>query len=126
MFTRRSFKQQTKDGLERICYRKKQGCESLGLAPIVKFILWDGVIFANVTHEQLNNAHAHFPALLQISLGTPFAITLDDQVRRYHDIVVMAPNVMHSTDSEHQPYLALMIDPDHALYGHLYPLLNGE
>ena len=98
---------------------------SLGLALQSKIYTWDGVILY-VTHEQLNNAHAHFPALLQIGLGTPFAITLDDQVRRYHDIVVMAPNVMHSTDSENQPYLALMIDPDHALYGHLYPLLNGE
>lgn len=98
---------------------------SLGLVHQSKIYTWDGVILY-VTHEQLNNAHAHFPALLQIGLGTPFAITLDDQVRRYHDIVVMAPNVMHSTDSENQPYLALMIDPDHALYGHLYPLLNGE
>ncbi|MBL4861339.1 MAG: AraC family transcriptional regulator, partial [Acinetobacter sp.] len=96
---------------------------SLGLALQSKIYTWDGVILY-VTHEQLNNAHAHFPALLQIGLGIPFAITLDDHVRRYHDIVVMAPNVMHSTDSEHQPYLALMIDPDHALYGHLYPLLN--
>lgn len=98
---------------------------SLGLAHQSKIYTWDGVILY-VTHEQLNNAHAHFPALLQIGFGTPFAITLDDQLRCYHDIVVMAPNVMHSTDSEHQPYLALMIDPDHALYGHLYPLLNGE
>lgn len=62
---------------------------SLGLAHQSKIYTWDGVILY-VTHEQLNNAHAHFPALLQISLGTPFAITLDDQLRRYHDIVVMA------------------------------------
>ena len=49
-----------------------------------KIYTWDGVILY-VTHEQLNNTHAHFPALLQISLGTPFAITLDDQLRRYHE-----------------------------------------
>jgi AraC family transcriptional regulator of arabinose operon len=86
---------------------------------------WDGCILY-VTREHLNNAHAHFPALLQIGLGTPFAITLGQHVRSYHDIVVMAPNVNHSTDSENQPYLALLIDPDHALYRYLHPLLNGE
>ena len=79
-----------------------------------------------VTQEHLNNAHAHFPALLQIGLGAPFAITLDDQPRSYHDIVVMAPNVSHSTDSENQPYIAVLIDPDHQLYCYLHPLLNGQ
>lgn len=42
---------------------------SLGLAHQSKIYTWDGVILY-VTHEQLNNAHAHFPALLQIGLGT--------------------------------------------------------
>ncbi len=67
---------------------------SLGLAHQSKIYTADGVILY-VTHEQLNNAHAHFPALShRIGLGRHFAITLHDQVRRYHDIVVMAPNVM--------------------------------
>ena len=74
---------------------------------------WDGVIIY-VTQEHLNKAHAHFPALLQISCGTPFAITVDEQPRSYHEVVVMASNLPHSTDSENQPYIAILIDPDHA------------
>ena len=86
---------------------------------------WDGCILY-VTREHLNNAHAHFPALLQIGLGRPFAITLEQQARSYHDIVVMAPNVNHSTDSENQPYIAVLIDPDHELYCYLHSLLKGQ
>lgn len=86
---------------------------------------WDGVIIY-VTQEHLNKAHAHFPALLQISCGTPFAITVDEQPRSYHEVVVMASNLPHSTDSENQPYIAILIDPDHALYAYLHPLLNGN
>ena len=90
-----------------------------------RIYVWDGVIMY-VTREHLSKAHAHFPALLQIGLGATFAISLDHQKRSYHDIVVMAPNVRHSTDSENQPYMAVLIDPDHALYGYLHPLLSGE
>lgn len=90
-----------------------------------RIYVWDWVIMY-VTREHLNKTHAHFPALLQIGLGTTFAVTLEHEVRCYHDIVVMAPNVSHSTDSEKQPYIAVLIDPDHALYCYLHPLLNGE
>ena len=38
---------------------------SLGLALQSKIYTWDGVILY-VTHEQLNNAHAHFPALFSV------------------------------------------------------------
>jgi AraC-like DNA-binding protein len=37
----------------------------------------------------------------------------------------MAPNISHSTDSQNQPYIAILIDPDHA-YAYLHPLLNGQ
>lgn len=90
-----------------------------------RIYVWDGVMMY-VTQAHLSKAHAHFPALLQIGLGTTFAITLDSQIRSYHDIVVMAPNVRHSTDSENQPYIAVLIDPDHELYCYLHPLLNGD
>ncbi|TCB67116.1 helix-turn-helix transcriptional regulator [Acinetobacter sp. ANC 4178] len=86
---------------------------------------WDGVILY-VTQEYLSKSHAHFPALLQIGLGTQFAVTLDQQPRSYHDIVYMAPNVSHSTDSENQPYLAILIDPDHELYRYVHAALQGR
>lgn len=86
---------------------------------------WDGVVLY-VTQEHLNKSHAHFPALLQIGLGAQFAVTLDHQPRSYHDIVCMAPNVSHSTDSENQPFLAVLIDPDHELYGYVHALLQGR
>ena len=86
---------------------------------------WDGVI-VYVTQDHLNKAHAHFPALLQIGLGTAFALAVEDQPARYHEVVVMAPNVSHSTDSQNQPYIAILIDPDHELYAYLHPLLNGQ
>lgn len=90
-----------------------------------KIYVWDGVLMY-VTREHLTKAHAHFPALLQIGFGTTFAVTLAQEERSYHDIVVMAPNVSHGTDSENQSYIAVLIDPDHALYCYLHPLLNGE
>lgn len=86
---------------------------------------WGGVI-VYVTQDHLNKAHAHFPALLQIGSGTAFALAVEDQPARYHEIVVMAPNVSHNTDSQNQPYIAILIDPDHALYVYLHPLLNGQ
>ena len=98
---------------------------NLALENQSRIYVWDGVVMY-VTREHLTKSHAHFPALLQIGLGTTFAITLDQGVRSYHDIVVMAPNVSHGTDSENQPYIAVLIDPDHALYCYLHPLLNGE
>lgn len=87
--------------------------------------VWDGVIMY-ASREHVNGMHAHFPALLQIGLGAKFALTLPQQPRQYHDIVVMAPNVSHSTDSEGQPYLVVLVDPDHALYCYLHPLLHGQ
>ena len=86
---------------------------------------WDGVI-VYVTQDHLNKARAHFPALLQIGLGTAFALAVEDQPANYHEVVVMAPNISHSTDSENQPYIAILIDPDHVLYAYLHPLLNGQ
>ena len=86
---------------------------------------WDGVIMY-ISREHVNSMHTHFPALLQIGLGAKFALSLPQQPRQYHDIVVMAPNVSHSTDSEGQPYLVVLVDPDHALYCYLHPLLNGQ
>lgn len=86
---------------------------------------WDGVI-VYVTQDHLNKVHAHFPALLQIGLGTAFALAVEDQPTHYHEIVVMAPNISHSTDSQNQPYIAILIDPDHVLYAYLHPLLNGQ
>ncbi len=86
---------------------------------------WDGVIIY-VTQEHLNKAHAHFPALLQIGLGTAFALAVEDQPANYHEVVVMAPNISHSTDSQNQPYIAILIDPDHVLYTYLHPLLHGQ
>ncbi len=86
---------------------------------------WEGVI-VYVTQDHLNKAHAHFPALLQIGLGTAFALAVEDQPASDHEVVVMAPNISHSTDSQNQPYIAILIDPDHELYAYLHPLLNGE
>ena len=86
---------------------------------------WDGVI-VYVTQDHLNKAHAHFPALLQIGLGTAFTLVVEDQPANYHEVVVMAPNISHSTDSQNQPYIAILIDPDHVLYAYLHPLLNGQ
>ena len=86
---------------------------------------WDGIVLY-VTQEHLNKSHVHFPALLQIGLGAQFAVTLDHQPRSYHDIVCMAPNVSHSTDSENQPYLAVLIDPDHEFYGYVHAALQGK
>ncbi|ESK57206.1 helix-turn-helix transcriptional regulator [Acinetobacter tjernbergiae] len=86
---------------------------------------WEGVI-VYVTQDHLNKAHAHFPALLQIGLGTAFALAVEGQPARYHEVVVMAPNISHSTDSQNQPYIAILIDPDHGLYAYLHPLLNGQ
>lgn len=86
---------------------------------------WDGVI-VYVTQDHLNKAHAHFPALLQIGLGTAFALAVEDQPASDHEVVVMAPNISHSTDSQNQPYIAILIDPDHALYVYLHPLLNAQ
>ncbi|WP_420909077.1 helix-turn-helix transcriptional regulator [Acinetobacter modestus] len=86
---------------------------------------WEGVI-VYVTQDHLNKAHAHFPALLQIGLGTAFALAVEDQPASDHEVVVMAPNISHSTDSQNQPYIAILIDPDHALYVYLHPLLNRQ
>ncbi len=87
--------------------------------------VWDGVMMY-ISHEHVNGMHAHFPALLQIGLGAKFAVQLQHQQRHYHDVVVMAPNVSHSTDSEGQAYLVVLIEPDHALYCYLHPLLNDQ
>ena len=86
---------------------------------------WEGVI-VYVTQDHLNKAHAHFPALLQIGLGTAFALAVEDQPASDHEVVVMAPNISHSTDSRNQPYIAILIDPDYELYAYLHPLLNGQ
>lgn len=86
---------------------------------------WDGVI-VYVTQDHLNKAHAHFPALLQIGLGSAFALAVEDQPASDHEVVVMAPNISHSTDSQNQSYIAILIDPDYELYAYLHPLLNGQ
>ena len=86
---------------------------------------WDGVI-VYVTQDHLNKAHAHFPALLQIGLGSAFALAVEDQPASDHEVVVMAPNISHSTDSQNQAYIAILIDPDYELYAYLHPLLNGQ
>lgn len=84
---------------------------------------WHRFICHTRTLKQITYA---FPALLQIGLGAQFAVTVDHQPRSYHDIVCMAPNVRHSTDSENQPYLAVLIDPDHELYGYVHAALQGK
>jgi len=86
---------------------------------------WDGVI-VYLTQDHLNKAHAHFPALLQIGLGTAFALAVEDQPASDHEVVVMAPNISHSTDSRNQAYIAILIDPDHTFYAYLHPLLDGQ
>lgn len=85
---------------------------------------WDGALL--YAAQALRNArHAHFPALLQVALQAPFALTLDDGRRGYHEVAVMAPSVPHSTDTEGQPFLDILIDPDDDLYRYLHPLLDG-
>jgi len=93
-------------------------------APRSYVYAWDGVLLY-AAHALRNARHAHFPALLQVALQAPFALTLDDGRRGYHEVAVMAPNLPHSTDTEGQPFLDILVDPDDDLYRYLHPLLDG-
>lgn len=87
--------------------------------------VWDGVLLY-APRAMTNTRHAHFPATVLMAVDQPFALTLDDGERRYHEIAVLAPNVYRETDSEGNPLVDFLIDPDDPLYCYLHPLLNGR
>jgi AraC family transcriptional regulator, arabinose operon regulatory protein len=86
--------------------------------------VWNGVLLY-APPALTNTAHAHFPATLLIAVERPFALTIDGQ-RRYHEIALLAPNLRRETDSEGQPLIDLLVDPDDDAYRWLHPLLQAR
>lgn len=87
--------------------------------------VWDGVLLF-APRAIVTRRHAHFAATVLIAVDKPFALTLDDGVRRYCDVALLAPNTQRQTDSEGQPLVDFLIDPDDAAYRFLYPLLQQQ
>ncbi|HEY1075833.1 MAG TPA: helix-turn-helix transcriptional regulator [Fontimonas sp.] len=96
------------------------------LAPLRSYAyVWDGVLLF-APRAIVNRRHAHFAATVLIAVDKPFALTLDDGVRRYCDVALLAPNTHRQTDSEGQPLVDFLIDPDDAAYRFLHPLLQQQ
>lgn len=87
--------------------------------------VWDGVLLY-APRAIDTRAHAHFAATLLIAVDRPFALTLDDGVRRHCEVALLAPNVRRQTDSEGQPLVDLLIDPDDPAYRYLHPLTRQQ
>lgn len=86
--------------------------------------VWEGVLLY-APRSLSNTAHAHFPATLLMAVDRPFCLTVDGERRRC-EVALLAPNVERQTDSEGEPIVDLLVDPDDPSYGRLHGLLDGR